>query len=67
MFLCLTLLLQHREQIMRVHMDYEDVAMFFDKMVRRHNVHKVLHQAREMYTDYLRTQQALAEQRASEE
>ncbi|XP_076448596.1 uncharacterized protein LOC143285229 isoform X2 [Babylonia areolata] len=64
MFLCLTLLLQHREQIIRSHLGYEDVAMLFDKMVRRHNVHKVLHQARELYTEYLRNQQALAEKDA---
>lgn len=67
MFLCLTLLLQHREQIVHSSMDYEDVAMLFDKMVRRHNISKVLHQARELYSDYLRTQQTLAEQRANEE
>ena len=67
MFLCLTLLLQHREQIMQANMDYEDVAMFFDKMVRRHNVHKVLNQARELYTDYLRAQQVAHEQRDQED
>ncbi|KAL8575507.1 hypothetical protein ACOMHN_013058 [Nucella lapillus] len=66
MFLCLTLLLQHRDQIMRSHMGYEDVAMLFDRMVRRHNVHKVLHQARDMYTDYLRSQQTLADRRDSQ-
>ncbi|KAL8602471.1 hypothetical protein ACOMHN_065184 [Nucella lapillus] len=60
MFSCLTLLLQHREQIVRSQMEYEDVAMFFDKMVRQHNVHKVLHQAREVYTEYLRTQKMQA-------
>lgn len=67
MFLCLTLLLQHRNEIMQAHMGYEDVAMYFDKMVRRHNVHRVLHQARELYSEYLRSQQALAEQESSGE
>lgn len=62
MFLCLTLLLQHRDQIVQAHMGYEDVAMYFDKMVRRHNVQKVLHQARELYSEYLRSQQELADQ-----
>nr|KAG5708456.1 hypothetical protein BaRGS_026183 [Batillaria attramentaria] len=66
MFLCLTLLLQHRNQIIQAHMDYEDTAMLFDKMVRRHNVQKVLHQARELYSDYLRSQQTIAEQPANE-
>ncbi|XP_041378086.1 LOW QUALITY PROTEIN: TBC1 domain family member 25-like [Gigantopelta aegis] len=59
MFMCLTLLLQHREPIMKNSMGYEEVAMHFDKMVRRHRVHKVLHMARQLYSDYLRTQQSL--------
>ncbi|PVD24774.1 hypothetical protein C0Q70_15260 [Pomacea canaliculata] len=52
----------HRDQIVQAHMGYEDVAMYFDKMVRRHNVQKVLHQARELYSEYLRSQQELADQ-----
>ncbi|XP_076469269.1 TBC1 domain family member 25-like isoform X2 [Babylonia areolata] len=59
MFMCLTLLLQHRERIVSARMEYEDVAMFFDKMVRQHNVHKALHQARELYTNYLHLQKGL--------
>lgn len=54
MFLCLTLLLQHRDYIIRSAMDYNEMAMHFDKMVRRHNVTKVLGQARRLYQDYLR-------------
>jgi hypothetical protein len=54
MFLCLTLLLQHRDHIMKNAMDYNELAMHFDKMVRRHDVRKVLHQARQMYAMYLR-------------
>lgn len=54
MFLCLTLLLQHRDYIMRTGMDYNEMAMHFDKMVRKHNVIKVLSQARRLYQDYLR-------------
>ncbi|KAL1466288.1 hypothetical protein MTO96_026781 [Rhipicephalus appendiculatus] len=54
MFLCLTLLMQHRDVIMRNTMDYNELAMHFDKMVRRHNLQKVLHQTRALYTEYLR-------------
>jgi TBC1 domain family member 25 len=54
MFLCLTLLLQHRDIVMRNGMDYNEMAMHFDKMVRKHNVIKVLSQARRLYQDYLR-------------
>ena len=54
MFLCLTLLLQHRDYIMQNNLDYNETAMHFDKMVRKHNVIKVLNQARRLYQDYLR-------------
>lgn len=54
MFLSITLLLQHRDYIMRSGMDYNETAMHFDKMVRKHNVLKCLNQARRLYQDYLR-------------
>ncbi|XP_043467327.1 uncharacterized protein LOC122501709 isoform X2 [Leptopilina heterotoma] len=55
MFLCITLLLQHRDYVMRNQMDYNEMAMHFDKMVRRHNVNKVLNQARQLFAGYMRT------------
>lgn len=54
MFLCLTLLLQHRQHIMINKMDHNELAMHFDKMVRQHNVNKVLAQARRMFETYLK-------------
>ncbi|XP_047987827.1 uncharacterized protein LOC125227534 [Leguminivora glycinivorella] len=56
MFLCLTVLLQHRDYVMRNRMDYNELAMHFDKMVRKHNVNRVLNQARHMYAVYLKHQ-----------
>lgn len=56
MFLCLTVLLQHRNYVMKNNMDYNEMAMHFDKMVRKHNVIRVLNQARRMYADYLKAQ-----------
>ena len=53
-FLCITLLLKHRDFIMRNQMDYNDLAMHFDKMVRQHNVNKVLNQARQLFACYLK-------------
>lgn len=58
MFLCLTLLLQHRQTIMKSGMDYNEIAMHFDKMVRKHDVTRVLNQARRMYINYLKEQNA---------
>nr|CAI5853565.1 unnamed protein product [Callosobruchus analis] len=49
MFLCITLLMQHRDHIISKAMDYNEMAMHFDKMVRKHNVVRVLNQARQMY------------------
>lgn len=59
MFLCLTLLLQHRNYVMKSNMDYNEMAMHFDKMVRKHNVTRVLNQARRMYADYLKSQRII--------
>lgn len=53
MFLSLTLLLQHRDFVVKNQLDYNEMAMHFDKMVRKHNVTKTLNQARQMYSDYL--------------
>lgn len=67
MFACLTVLLQHRDIIMKTGMEYDELAMFFDKMVRKHNVNKVLHQARILYTEYIRMQQKIQNENTTEE
>lgn len=54
MFLCISVLCQHRDPIMKSGMDYNEIAMHFDKMVRKHNVTRVLNQARIMYAAYLK-------------
>ena len=56
MFLCLTLLMQERDHIIQSGKDYNELAMHFDKMVRQHDVYKVLHQAQSLYAVYLRAQ-----------
>jgi len=60
MFLCLTLLLQHRDHIIRNGMDYNETAMYFDKMIRKHNVSRVLAHARMLYSEYLKQNVARA-------
>lgn len=67
MFLCLTVLIQHRDFIMKNGMEYDELAMYFDKMVRKHNVNKVLHQTRILYSDYIRMQQKLRAEKLEEE
>ncbi|GFR85520.1 TBC1 domain family member 25 [Elysia marginata] len=58
MFASLTLLLQHRDTILGGSLCYEEIAMHFDRLVRRHNAPRVLHHARQLYTNYLKAQQA---------
>ena len=53
MFMCLACLLQHRDYIMEQQLDYQEIAMHFDRMVRRHNVSKTLRLARRMFAEYL--------------
>lgn len=60
MFLCLTVLRQHRDIVMSSGMDYNEMAMHFDKMIRKHNVTRVLNQARQMFATYLRQQASLS-------
>ncbi|XP_055685108.1 TBC1 domain family member 25 [Lutzomyia longipalpis] len=55
-FLALSLLLQSRDFVIKSNMDYNEMAMHFDKMVRKHNVTRTLNHARRMYADYLRSQ-----------
>lgn len=52
-FLCISCLLQHRTYIMQQQFDYQDIAMYFDRMVRKHNVEKTLGIARKLFAEYL--------------
>lgn len=62
MFLCLTILLQHRHFIINKKLECEEIDMYFQRLTRKQNVHKVLHQARTLYTEYLRNQQKIDEE-----
>jgi len=53
MFLCIACLLEHRDHIMRSQLDYQDIAMYFDKLVRGHDVDRVLAHARRLFAEYL--------------
>ncbi|KRX65164.1 TBC1 domain family member 25 [Trichinella sp. T9] len=51
-FICMTLILQHRNLIMRKRMDINDMAMFFDNQMKHYNVKKILRLARRRFADY---------------
>ncbi|XP_027697026.1 TBC1 domain family member 25 isoform X4 [Vombatus ursinus] len=56
LFLCLALLLEHRDHIMKRSMDYNELAMHFDRLVRRHHLGKALHRAKTLFADYLQSE-----------
>lgn len=53
MFVALSCLLQHRDAIMEQQLDYQEIAMYFDRLIRRHDVKKSLKIARVMFSEYL--------------
>lgn len=55
LFVCLTLLLQHRDNIMKKRMDFNEIAIYFDKLMKKHNIRKVLKRARLLFADYLKS------------
>jgi len=54
MFLCLSTLILQRDRVMSSCHDYNDIAMYYDRMVRQHHVGSVVHYARQLYTTYLK-------------
>lgn len=56
LFLCLSILLQHRDHIIRNQMDHNTMAMYFDRLVRKHDLNKVVVKARLLFSDFLRTE-----------
>ena len=53
LFLCLAILSLHKDHCMHKEMDYNTLAMYFDKLVRKHDLNKTLIKARALYADYL--------------
>ncbi|KRX91239.1 TBC1 domain family member 25, partial [Trichinella pseudospiralis] len=51
-FICMTMILQHRNLIMRKRMDINDMTMFFDNQMKHYNVKKILRLARQRFADY---------------
>lgn len=59
MFVCLTLLLEHRDLIMNRHMDFNEMAIFFDKQARKRHAAHILRRARVLYSDYKQSEDML--------
>ena len=67
MFVCIACLLQHRNQIMNGRYDYQEIAMYFDKLVRKHDVYKTLNLARKLFAEYLNDDWSAGNPNADEE
>ncbi|ESN95106.1 hypothetical protein HELRODRAFT_87093 [Helobdella robusta] len=63
MFLCLSLLLTHRDHIMSAMLDFNDTAIFYDRKVRKHNAVNVIVHAKSLYSAYLKNQMYLSRSR----
>ena len=50
LFLCLTLFIENRDSIMNKKLDSDDIACYFDKMIRKHDSKTVLNHARCLYS-----------------
>ena len=46
----MTLFIESREHILRRQMDCNDIACYFDKMMRKHSCKSVLNRARTLFT-----------------
>lgn len=65
LFLCLTMLLQHRDTVMSRRLDCNEIAMYFDGLVRKHKVKAVLETGRRLFHSYLSEWQRNQEENAA--
>ncbi|KAJ8377459.1 hypothetical protein AAFF_G00260170 [Aldrovandia affinis] len=56
LFLCVSLLLEHRDHIVCSGLDYNELAMHFDRLVRQQNLARVLHRAKALFAEYLQSE-----------
>lgn len=53
LFLCTAMILMHRDEILRQMPDFNELGMFFDKMMRKHRMMTVVCKARSLFESYL--------------
>lgn len=56
LFMCLSILLEHRDHIIKNSLDYNELAMHFDRLVRRHHLGRVLQRAKALFAEYLHSE-----------
>jgi hypothetical protein len=50
LFMCMAIFMEKRDFILEQQLDANDIACYFDKMTRKHDVKRVLMRARDLYT-----------------
>jgi hypothetical protein len=51
LFICFAIFVENRDHIMNSNMDANDIACYFDKLTRKHNLNIILGRARYLYTN----------------
>lgn len=59
LFICLAVLLGEKEELVNAKVEYADLVMHFDKMIRRHSPAKILSKAMQLFASYLRSQSSV--------
>lgn len=52
-FVCLTMILKHRDAILDGNMDANEIGIYFDRLVRKHRLDDVLPEAKRLFVEYL--------------
>ncbi|KAG2456264.1 TBC25 protein, partial [Polypterus senegalus] len=47
---------EHRDHIMKNNLTTNELAMHFDRLVRKHNLNRILHRAKALFADYLHSE-----------
>ncbi|PAA86113.1 hypothetical protein BOX15_Mlig000469g1 [Macrostomum lignano] len=56
LFMCASMLQEHRDRVMRSCHDMCEIVMHFNRLIRSHNLGAILNRARQMYTEYMEAQ-----------
>uniref|UniRef100_UPI00358FC360 TBC1 domain family member 25 isoform X2 n=1 Tax=Myxine glutinosa TaxID=7769 RepID=UPI00358FC360 len=64
-FLCVAMLQEQRDAVISARLDHNDLAIHFDRLVRRHPLVPVLRRARTLFAEYLRAECWLQKEGAS--
>lgn len=59
LFVCLSVLLDQKDDLMNANIEYADLVMHFDRLVRKHSPARILSRAMELFATYLKSQASI--------